>query len=348
MSSDRPIGIGIVGAGLMARTYAETLANYVEGCRFVAVAVGSRAAQLAADYGVAYEPSLESLVARPDIDGLIVTTPEMPRIETVRLAAAAGKHLLLEKPMAANVSDCDTIIDICDKAGVMLMQVQSQRFRAIHQRMHQILEEGVIGQVWQVRIVSMLESKWSEKVVGERPFYSDPQGAGLMMSQIVHNLDMMRWVVGAEAKRVFAVGGSYGAHGIPDLSLQAQVAFAGGASGQLWVCMETPGVVFPHNTFRTQVIGEQGLLDFDGYTHLDLGTPDGQWTRVMEQEPFNSLDPKDPIRLGSFSAQNQEFVDAIRDNRQPIVTAADGRAAVELAQATLQSAHSGKVVELPL
>ena len=105
MNKERAVGIAIVGAGLMARTYAETLAKYVHGCNFVAVAVGSRAPQLAADYGVACEPSLESLVARHDVDGLIITTPEMPRIEQVRLAAAAGKHLLLEKPMAANVAD---------------------------------------------------------------------------------------------------------------------------------------------------------------------------------------------------------------------------------------------------
>ncbi|MBI5880446.1 MAG: Gfo/Idh/MocA family oxidoreductase [Chloroflexi bacterium] len=341
-------GIGIVGSGLMARTYAETLAKYVRGCRFVALAVGSRAPRLAADYGVACEPSLDALVARADIDGLIVTTPEMPRIEQVRSAAAAGKHLLLEKPMAASVAECDTLIDICQRAGVMLMQVQSQRFRAIHQRMHQLLSEGAIGQVRQMRIVSMLEEQWSKAAVADRPFYRDPQGGGLMMSQLVHNLDMLRWVVGAEATRVFACGGSFGSHGIPDMSIQAQISFAGGASGQLWVCMETPGVVFPQNTFRTQVIGERGLLDFDGYTHLDVGTPDGKWQRVMEQEPFNTLDPKDPVRLRSFSAQNQEFVDAIREKRQPAVTAADGRAAVELAQAVLQSVHSGVAVDLPL
>src|SRR5919205_850006 len=99
MSTPRTVGIGIVGAGLMARTYAETLAKYVQGCQFVAVAVGRRAPQLAADYGVAHEASLESLVARRDVDGVILTTPEMPRVEQVRIASSAGKHLLLEKPM---------------------------------------------------------------------------------------------------------------------------------------------------------------------------------------------------------------------------------------------------------
>ena len=368
MTAERIIGIGIVGSGLMARTYAETLAKYVRGCRFVAVSTGSRAQQLARDYGVAYESSLESLAARQDVDGLIIATPEIPRIAQVRIAAGAGKHLLLEKPMAANVADCDTLIDICRKAGVSLMQVQSQRFRAIHQRARQLLDAGRIGRVWQVRSLSMLEAKWSEAVLRERPWYLDPRGGGLLLSQLVHNFDMLRWMAGSDAKQVFAHGRPGAAHSPADLSIQAQVVFANGVSGQLWVCMETPGAAFPASVFRTQVIGEKGMLDFDGYTHLDLCTSDARaaerdstdhpapgmpplasdWERVMVQEPFNALDPVDTVRLRSFSAQNQEFVDAIRERREPAVTAADGRAAVEMAQAAMLSARFGKLIELPL
>jgi predicted dehydrogenase len=362
MSTERSIGIGIVGSGLMARTYAETLAKYVRGCEFVAVAVGSRAPQLAQDYGVACEPSLESLAARSDVDGLIITTPEMPRIAQVRIAARAGKHVLLEKPMAANVADCDTIIDICRAAGISVMQVQSQRFRAIHQRARQLLDADRIGQVWQVRITSMLEAKWSQAVLRERPWYLDPLCGGLLMSQVVHNFDMLRLMAGGDAKRVFAHGRPGTGDSLTDLSMQAQVVFGNGVSAHLWVCMETPAVAFPRSVFRTQVIGEKGMLDFDGYTHLDLcaageigESPPGAsgraraegWERVMEQEPFNALDPKDPVRLRSFSAQNQEFVDAIRERRAPAVTAADGRAAVEMAQAAMMSAKSGRLIELP-
>ena len=388
MTAERTIGIGIVGSGLMARTYAETLAKYVRGCKFVAVSTGSRAPQLAQEYGVVYESSLESLAARQDVDGLIIATPEIPRIAQVRIAASAGKHLLLEKPMAANVADCDTLIDICRTAGVRLMQVQSQRFRAIHQRARQLLDAGRIGRLWQVRSVSMLDAKWSEAVLRDRPWYLDPRGGGLLLSQLVHNFDMLRWMAGSDAKQVFAYGrpgaaDSQAGGSSPDfrtavpaagsrepagLSIQAQVVFANGVSGQLWVCMETPGAAFPGSVFRTQLIGEKGMLDFDGYTHLDLSTSDAMitsretinhppvglppladgWERVMVQEPFNALDPVDPVRLRSFSAQNQEFVNAIRERREPAVTATDGRAAVELAQAAMLSARTGRLIELPL
>ncbi|MBI3941370.1 MAG: Gfo/Idh/MocA family oxidoreductase [Chloroflexi bacterium] len=353
MATQQTIGIGLVGSGFMARTYAETLAKYVKGGKLVAVAVGKRAPQLAQDYGADFESSLEDLVARPDIQGVIITTPEPVHLSQVRVAAAAGKHVLVEKPMAPSVAECTEMINVCRKAGVKYMQVQSQRFRAIHQKAHQMLDEGRIGPIWQVRLVSMLAKRWTVEAIDDRPWYVDPAGGGIILSQIAHNFDMMRWVVGSEATKVFAQGKTYGdaaSKGTPilDLSLQAQVAFANGAAGQLWVCMETPGVSFPQSTFRTQVIGEQGLLDFDGYTHLDLGTPDGKWERIMTQPTFNSMDPLDPIRLGSFTAQNQEFVDAIRDNRTPAVTGEDGRAAVEMGLAAILSCHTGKLIELPL
>jgi len=125
--------------------------------------------------------------------------------------------------------------------------------------------------------------------------------------------------------------------------------------------MQTPGAAFPGTVVRTQAMGEKGMLDFDGCTHLDLSTSDMRtaagesidhlpagWEHVMVQEPFNALDTADPVRLRSFRAQNQEFVDALRERREPAVTAADGRAAVELAQAAMLSARTGRLIELPL
>jgi myo-inositol 2-dehydrogenase/D-chiro-inositol 1-dehydrogenase len=95
------------------------------------------------------------------------------------------------------------------------------------------------------------------------------------------------------------------------------------------------------------VVGSKGLLDFDGYTHLDLAT-DGTWQRVWEQPGFDLLDPMDPIRLESYAAQNQAFIDSILEGRPPPVTGEDGRAAVELCQASLLSARSGQAIKLPL
>ena len=88
-------------------------------------------------------------------------------------------------------------------------------------------------------------------------------------------------------------------------------------------------------------------MDLDGYAHLDLAV-DGSWERIWEQPAFNSLDPLDPVRLEAYAAQNQAFIDSVISDEPPPVTGEDGRAAVELCQACMQSARTGQVVELPL
>lgn len=343
------VRVGMVGSGFMANTYSEVVARYAQGGTLVAIAGGSRAPALAARYGVACEPTIEALLARDDVDAVVLAGPETLRLDQTRLAAAARKHVLAEKPMATSVAECDAMIAACDAADVRLMIVQTQRYRGVHQRARRLIAEGQIGAVRQLRLWSLFAADWTVPVVQQRPWYAEPD-AGIFMSQCVHNFDLMRWLAGSEAKRVFAHVTSHGTHGLPNLSTVAIVEFASGAVGQLWVSLELPGGTYPDSQFRSQVVGERGLLDFDGYTHLDLSSPetDNQWQRVWTQPPLDPMDPLDPVRLESFTGQVQGFIDAIREGRPPAVTGADGRAAVELCQAALLSGRTGRAVDLPL
>ena len=343
------VRIGMIGSGFMAHTYSEVVANYAECGTLVAIAGGSRAGGLAGRYGVVHEPSIARLLARDDVDAVVLAGPETVRLAQTHLAAAAGKHVLAEKPMATSVAECDAMIAACDAAGVRLMIVQTQRFRGVHQRAKQLIDDGQIGAVKQVRLWSLFPEGWSVPVVRSRPWYADPE-AGLFMSQCAHNFDLMRWLAGSEARRVFAHVTSHGTHGLPNLSTVAIVEFANGAVGQLWVSLELPGATYPDSQFRSQVVGERGLLDFDGYTHLDMSSPEsnGEWRRIWTQPPLDPMNPLDPVRLGSFTGQVQGFIDCIREDRPPVVTGADGRAAVELCQAALLSARTGQAVDLPL
>src|SRR3954453_9528609 len=101
------VRIGMIGSGVMAHTYSEVVAKYASGGELVAIAEGSRAPALAERYGVACEPSLAALVARDDVDAAVLAGPEQLRPEQTQAAAAAGKHVLAEKPMATSVAACD-------------------------------------------------------------------------------------------------------------------------------------------------------------------------------------------------------------------------------------------------
>ena len=125
------IGIGMIGSGFMGLTYSEVVANHAQGSKLVAVTGGRRAAQLAADYGVAAEPDVEALVARSDVDAVVIATPDQDRLKITKLAAAVGKHVLAEKPMAPTVAECDAMIAACNAANVKLSVVKTERYRKI-------------------------------------------------------------------------------------------------------------------------------------------------------------------------------------------------------------------------
>ena len=185
-------------------------------------------------------------------------------------------------------------------------------------------------------------------VVRDRPWYADPE-PGIFMSQGVHNFDLMRWLAGSEARRVYARVNSYGdarhaRTSAPSPSSSSPAARPAN-SGSAW---NSPAATFPDSQFRSQVVGERGLLDFDGYTHLDMavgrrtGSASGpsrrstRWTRSTRCASNHS-----PARCRASST-------AIREGRPPVVTGADGRAAVELCEAALLSGRTGQPVELPL
>lgn len=338
------VRIGIVGSGYMGRTYAETTARYNQHSRLTAIASGRRAADLAADYGVDAAPSVEALMEREDVDAVILAMPEQARLEYARLAAAAGKHVLSEKPMAPSVDQCTAIIDACRDAGVTLMVCQTARYRGTPARAKQLIDEGRIGQVWMVRSLSTALQEDYRVAARDKPWIVDPASGGFFYDQGVHNFDMVCWLTGQRPRQVFATVTTYSELPWPRMSAMAQITFDGGAAAQLSVCMEMPGTTFPVSDFRFQVFGEKGVLDFDQYEHVDLGV-DGRWERIWQQPRIDYVnEPNSPVRLEAHAAVTQEFVDAIREGRAPAVTGEDGRTAVALCEACIASAGSGQAV----
>src|SRR3954465_13863209 len=98
----------------MGLTYAECLARYNTGARLVAIAGGSRAPGLAQSYGVPAEPTVDDLFARSDVDAVIITPPQPAHCEQTIAAARAGKHVMVEKPMATSSVECRQMIDACE------------------------------------------------------------------------------------------------------------------------------------------------------------------------------------------------------------------------------------------
>lgn len=344
----RTIGIGMVGSGFMGLTYSEVVARHAQGCHLAAIHGGRRASTLAAEYGVPAESTIDSLLARSDVDAVVLATPDQDRVELTRRAAAAGKHVLAEKPMAPTVAECDAMIEVCRAAGVNLGVVKTERFRKITRRAKQLIDDGTLGPVHMMRTVSAFPLPLTKQLFDERPWMADPRGGGLFMGMATHNADFLRWLTGRDAVRVFAQATTFSDIAAPNLSVMAQIEFAGGIMAQMWITSELPSPSLPSSEVRFQVFGRDAMIDLENFEYLDLGRGD-KWERIYEPERFDYLkEPRSPIRLFPHIGVIQEFVDSIREQRPPRIGGVEGRAAVEICEACLRSTQSGQAVTLPL
>jgi predicted dehydrogenase len=322
--------------------------GFVKGAKLVAVAGGRRAPEIASEFRVDAEKSIESLLARKDVDAVVLATPDQHRLELTRQAAAAGKHVLVEKPMAPTVAECDAMIAACAAARVNLGVVQTERFRRITRKAKQLVDEGAIGPVWMMRTISSFPIGLTRELHESRAWMRDPRSGGLFMGIASHNTDFLRWISGANAKRVFAQVNTFSDLTARAQSVMAQVAFENGIMGHMWISSEFPSPGIPHSEVRFQIVGRDGILDLENFDFLDLGKGD-TWERIFTPEKFDYLkEPRSPIRLEPHVGVIQEFVDSIREGRPPKVGGAEGRAAVEICEACLISARAGQAVELPL
>lgn len=332
--------IGILGSGYMGRTHAECITKHMTRVRLVAVAGGRRAPALAAHYGVAVEPDFAALLARPDIEAVLIATPHADHCAQVLEAAAAGKHVLVEKPMATTVADCTKMIEACAAAGVRLEVIQTQRFRGAITHARDLVADGAVGRPRMFHGRSL----FTDYVVDASPWAGKQEHGGAFLDTAVHIFDSMRVVLGSEATQIFAKLHTFGAAPDPALNAMVQVEFANGVLAQHWMSYEMPKPSLPNSEHRYVIVGETGTIDVDAYGKVQLAR-DGSWTTVWEQPPIDYVNrPLDPVRLEAFFTQTQAFVDDVLDDRPDTVSGSEGRAAVALVEAARQSSRTGAPV----
>lgn len=340
-----PIRLGVIGSGYMGLTYCESIAQYADGCVLAAVSGGSRAAKLAERYGASFTPEPFDVLTSPDIDAVILATPDHYRRVYAVAAAEGRKHVLAEKPMAPTTADCDAIIAACEAAGVNLAVAQTQRFRDISRRTKHLIDTGEIGPVCMIRTVSAYTRSVTEKLFGERAWMQDRRSGGFFLSMAIHNVDFMRWLTDRNVVSVAASGRTFSGLGVGPLSVMAQIEFQDRIMTQMLISAELPDPNLPNPDFRFEIVGTTGIIDVDNYRYLKIGK-NGSWRTLYEPEQFDYLnEPLSPSRLIPHTRVVQDFVDSIRGRRPPAVDGYEGRSAVAAVQACIESARSGGIVQ---
>ena len=343
----RALRYGILGSGFMGRTHAAAL-QHIDSAELVAVAGGSRAPGVAADYGAQLCDSDEALIARDDIDAVIIATPQFAHARQALAAAARHKHLFIEKPMATTVADAEAIVAACAKHGVALSVGYQQRYRAVPRATREQVQAGAIGQVHTIQFYQVFQLFTDPSFGGDWSWWANPAAVGHILAGGVHGIDLCRWMLGAEITSAFGHSRTFREQQEPENTTMGLLTFDNGTIMALWASSACPQPGFPGLAFRAQVMGETGMLDMDAYDTLRLAN-DGGWRTIVEQPPVGTEQAATAFgfpRLQAYVDQLHAFTEAALAGTPPPVSGEDGLVGVRVALALLESSRTGQLVRL--
>jgi UDP-N-acetyl-2-amino-2-deoxyglucuronate dehydrogenase len=333
---------GVIGSGFMGQTWARVITGHVPEAGLVAVAGGRGAANLGRRHEV---PSMDAdaLLARDDVDAVVIATPVPSHRPLTEAAARAGKHILVEKPMTGTRADADAMVAAADDAGVRLAVVSQHRFRGAPMAAKAVIDAGRIGRIRMIRVFGP-NAGWD---IPADSWNSDRAQVSPYMDWGAHACDIIRWLTGAEATLAFAQFGSYTDVPPRDQSSMAHYTLDDGAMVQVWLTYELPEPSLG-SAMQLLITGSGGIIEFDSYGTVRLGTPAAGWETVFAQPPFDPLDPDDPIRLQAYASQLRDLMGAVAEDRDPFVSGRQGALTTAMLEAAERSAATGQTVRLPL
>ena len=333
----RPLRWGILGCGDIAeRTFAPCLLHSPH-CELVAVSRrdGARARAFAEKFGVPHwHTEDDALLARDDIDAVVIATPPHVHPAQTMAAAARGKHVLVEKPMALSPAKCRAMNSACRDAGVRLGVAYRRRLFPQVRRLKELIAEGAIGRVTLVR---GHYSGWMDAHPGNPADWRvDPAvaGGGALMDMGCHRIEVMLNVGGSVSEVTAMVGTLEHPWPVEDTGC-ILLRFSAGALGVHSTTLASP----PRHDFL-QVDGTRGKLVLDPMEHwadtVRLVTPDGE-------QRF----PVQPV-TAEFQdlAMVDDFVAAVREEREPVCSAEAGLRTQEVIAAAYESSRTRRAVPL--
>ncbi|MBC8279552.1 MAG: Gfo/Idh/MocA family oxidoreductase [Chloroflexi bacterium] len=323
------LGLCVLGCGSFAHTFSESLADARDGIDlyFASRDLGRAEAYSAEFNGAGAFGSYEEAVSDSRVDAVYICTPHDLHLEHAKLAAAAKKHILLEKPIARTVEEARQVISSTHEAGVTLMIAENYRFLTAVQEAKQIIESGVLGTI---RLIQIQEEYPFEP--GSWRNENGRNGGGVFIDGGIHKVSVLAYLSGRPAQ-VFAVTVP---PGIPGLDAEdGMVVTTRSASGTVGVINHTWSVSKPTARPWVRVSGTLANLNFElGRAWLTIDDGQNQETRQLD----------DKIR--GIAPMVREFTQSIIENREPSMTGEEGLEDLELVLKAYESAETGLPISL--
>jgi inositol 2-dehydrogenase len=327
------LGVGVVGVGEMGQRHAENLRHRVPGCRLVAVADvdGARASRVAAELEIEHSySSVPEMLERKDIQAVVIATPDRFHAQAIQTAAAAGKHILCEKPIAVSVQDARAALSAVKKAGVLLQIGFMRRYDPGYVAAKQRIEAGEIGQP------VIFKSVGRDKDAPPLAYYRANLNGMVFYNNSIHDFDLARWLMGDEVAQVQAYTTCCIRPEVADYSdIVAGVVnlkFVHGAVGNIESYVQC---VYGYDV-RTEIVGSKGSV-FVGTlqkTPAVFLSANGSTEAVAEHFLSRFAD--------AYLSEVRDFVHAISTGASASVSGDDGMKALEIAVAAERSHQQGR------
>lgn len=317
--SERKIGFGLIGAGLWGQAHAEVYATHPKA-KLIAVCDLDihKAKSLAQKYGVKAYDKVEQLLAESGVEAVGIATPDFAHRDPVVAAANAGKHILLEKPLATTGEDIEIITEAVQKNGVRLMVDFHARWNPPYAIAKQTIEEGKLGDVISAYY------RLNDVISVPLNMLSWSQQSSILWFLGSHAVDTLRWMLHDEVERVYAVSRSVvlksKGYNVPDI-YQTTLEFKSGIIAQIennWIVPNTQPNV---NDMKLNVLGSKGMMD------MDLSN-NGAFRRYFEEShdhPDILVKPYVHGKHVGFAYEAiRDFVDRLADQQDFVTDLEDG------------------------
>jgi len=357
-----PLKTGIIGCGKVgdfhARVYAST-----PGSKFTAVcdANEERAQAFAQRYGVKAYTDVTAMCRAEKLDVVSVCTPHPLHAAPAIAAADCGCNVLIEKPLASSLADCDAILEAERRNNVVIGTMVQRRFYRPCLRIRKAIDDGKLGKPV-LGMVTMLG--WRD----EAYYQSDPwrgtwdgEGGGVLVNQAPHQLDLLLWYMG-EVDEVYGVWKNLNHPYIEvEDTAVAVVKFKNGGIGNIVVSnSQNPALygrvhIFGDNGAAAGVQTDGGAMFIAGMTSITEPPVNDLWTIPGEAEMLPLWKKEDSDFFNSVDSmyhyhgeQIRDFLTAVQTGKRPLVDAAEGRRTVELFTAIYRSTKTNSVIKFPL
>jgi predicted dehydrogenase len=356
------VRVGLVGCGKVGRIHAEALRGLAEA-EFVAVcdADAGRAQEFAARYDTRGFTDVAAMLRETGVEAVLIGTPHPLHAAPAIRAAEAGVHVLVEKPLAARLEDCDAMLAAARKTGVRLGVISQRRLYEPVRRMKEAIDAGKVGKP-ALGVFTMYS--WRDPAY----YRSDPwrgrwdtEGGGVLVNQSPHQLDLLLWFLGPVAE----VSGYWANLNHPtvevdDTAVVALRFYNGGLGSVVTSVAQKPGIytrvhVHGDNGASVGVETDRGATFIAGMTGITEPPLNDLWTVPGEEHLLAEFQAQDRARFAQIDAttyyhalQIQDFLRAVREDRPPLVTGEDGRRVVELFTAVYRAQQERRPIPLPI